>query len=404
MGRGPVIRAPSRRAAVLAIDGGNSKTDVALVAADGSLLGTARGPGSNAHIIGLDQAMAVLSDLTASVARQAGLPGDGAARPGGPADADGPAGAGGGDGADGPGGAGGAGGADGPGGAGGRPPVAGHVSACLAGADLPEDEEQLAGALARQGWAATCAVVNDTFAILRAGLVPGLGDAAPADGASQAGTRVRHWGVGVTCGAGINCVALGPDGREERFLSLGPISGDWGGGLDLGFAAIWWAIRDEDGRGPQTMLREAVPAHFGVPRVSDVSIGIHYGKISKSKLLGLAPMLLRVAARGDEVARSVVIRLADEIVTMVVAIIRRLELADRAVPVVLGGGLLTARDPLLTGSIAAELASRAPAASMHIVDIPAVAGAALLGLDHAGAPPTAEQRLRAAYLAPPSSG
>ena len=31
--------------AVLAVDGGNSKTDVALVAADGTLLGTARGPG-----------------------------------------------------------------------------------------------------------------------------------------------------------------------------------------------------------------------------------------------------------------------------------------------------------------------------------------------------------------------
>jgi N-acetylglucosamine kinase-like BadF-type ATPase len=31
--------------AVLAVDGGNSKTDVALVAADGSLLGTGRGGG-----------------------------------------------------------------------------------------------------------------------------------------------------------------------------------------------------------------------------------------------------------------------------------------------------------------------------------------------------------------------
>ena len=34
-----------RLPAVLAVDGGNSKTDVALVAADGTLLGSARGPG-----------------------------------------------------------------------------------------------------------------------------------------------------------------------------------------------------------------------------------------------------------------------------------------------------------------------------------------------------------------------
>ena len=61
------------RAAVLAIDGGNSKTDVALVAADGALLASARGPGSNAHIIGLDEAMAVIGRLATAAARQAGL-------------------------------------------------------------------------------------------------------------------------------------------------------------------------------------------------------------------------------------------------------------------------------------------------------------------------------------------
>jgi len=33
-------------AAVLAIDGGNSKTEVCLITADGALLGYARGPGS----------------------------------------------------------------------------------------------------------------------------------------------------------------------------------------------------------------------------------------------------------------------------------------------------------------------------------------------------------------------
>ena len=39
---------------VLAVDGGNSKTDLALVAEDGTLLGLARGPLSSPHHIGLD--------------------------------------------------------------------------------------------------------------------------------------------------------------------------------------------------------------------------------------------------------------------------------------------------------------------------------------------------------------
>ena len=38
-------------AAVLAVDAGNSKTDVAVVADDGEVLGSARGPGFHPHLV-----------------------------------------------------------------------------------------------------------------------------------------------------------------------------------------------------------------------------------------------------------------------------------------------------------------------------------------------------------------
>ena len=44
------------RAAVLAVDGGNSKTDLALVVADGSVLALVRGPLSSPHHLGVDGA------------------------------------------------------------------------------------------------------------------------------------------------------------------------------------------------------------------------------------------------------------------------------------------------------------------------------------------------------------
>ena len=47
-------------AAVLAIDGGNSKTDVALVAADGRLLAVIRGPTISHQAVGLGPGMATL--------------------------------------------------------------------------------------------------------------------------------------------------------------------------------------------------------------------------------------------------------------------------------------------------------------------------------------------------------
>ena len=83
----------------------------------------------------------------------------------------------------------------------------------MANADLPEEEERLAGMITAAGWSTTTEVANDTFAVLRAGLDSPQG---------------RPWGVAVTCGAGINCVGV-PDGRTTGFLALGGITGDWGG-------------------------------------------------------------------------------------------------------------------------------------------------------------------------------
>ena len=67
----PLLPRPEPRAlrpAVLAIDGGNSKTDVALVAGDGTLLASARGPGINAHEVGVDQTVLILDSVVKQAA------------------------------------------------------------------------------------------------------------------------------------------------------------------------------------------------------------------------------------------------------------------------------------------------------------------------------------------------
>jgi N-acetylglucosamine kinase-like BadF-type ATPase len=336
-------------AAVLAIDGGNSKTDVALIAADGSILSAVRGGGSNHQSVGSERATAELRRLVRATAEKAGISGDG--------------------------------------------PVAAHTSACLAGADLPEEEADLLALVQSLGWSVTSAVVNDTFAVLRAGLT----DEVNSVGSAQAGAG-RHWGIGVVCGAGTNCVGVAPDGRTTRFLSLGDLSGDWGGGGDLGPQALWWAARAEDGRGPETELRRAVPALFGLSRVEDVIIAMYYHKIDRAERHRLVPVLFEVADGGDEVARSVLARQADEICVMAEVAARRLGLdgssASGPLPVVLGGSVVAARNKLLTSAITARLADSLPGCDVRIVDIPPIAGAALLGLDQVGAPPSAAARLR----------
>ncbi len=335
-------------AAVIAVDGGNSKTDLALVAADGALLALTRGPGMPAKLSG--RTVALIGELVASAARLAGLP---AALPG--------------------------------------RAVAGHLVACVANADLPAEERQLEAMLTGQGWTRSTLVANDTYAVLRAGL----------DDRQIAGAA-RPWGVGVTCGSGINCIGLAPDGRSYRFLALGKITGDWGGGYGIGLEAQYAAVRAADGRGPRTALAELVPAHFGLAEPNDVAVAIHLGEMSSEELAGLTPVVVAAADAGDQVARDLVMRQAEEIFLMARSAIRQLDLAG-PVPVVLGGGVLAAGHALLIGQITSLIKAELPAAVVRVVRQAPVVGAALLGLDAAGAPVDAKQRVRDAFATQPTA-
>ncbi|MFE3454292.1 N-acetylglucosamine kinase [Nonomuraea sp. NPDC059194] len=250
-----------------------------------------------------------------------------------------------------------------------------HLVAFLAGADLPEEEEELRAEISGRGLARAVTVRNDTFALLRSG----------ASG---------PWGIAVVCGAGINAVGVSPTGAIARFPSLGAISGDWGGGGGLSAETLWHAVRAEDGRGAPTALAELVKTHFGVGTVEQVALDLHVGRRSRHQLLELTPGLFKVAATGDEIALSLVTRLADEVVAMAVVCLNRLDLLGTPTEIVLGGGVLRARDPLLSALLDERFAKRAPSATQVIADLPPIAGAALSALDRLGAGEEVKQRLR----------
>jgi N-acetylglucosamine kinase-like BadF-type ATPase len=316
----------------LAIDGGNSKTEVLLADTTGAVLGYARGRGSNHQTAGgIDEAMSRLDNLVRQARDHAGIGEDT------------------------------------------RPALA---AVYLAGADLPVELAALTEAITAADWAEKSIVDTDVIALLRAGT-----EAPDA--------------VAVVCGAGSNCVARAADGRTVRFPALGQVTGDWGGGQHLGSLALWHAARAEDGRGPATALVDAVAEHFGYPTVHDVSAAVHLGELSSRRLGELAPTLFRVAATGDPVARSVAIQQGEEVVALATAALRRLGLLAEPVVVVLGGGVLRTRDPLLFEVIHSRLLAAVPRAEITVVTDPPVVGAALLGLDALGANSSTHEALRA---------
>jgi N-acetylglucosamine kinase-like BadF-type ATPase len=107
-------------------------------------------------------------------------------------------------------------------------------------------------------------------------------------------------------------------------------------------------------------------------------------RIASARVRELSPVVFAAAGDGDVVARAIVDRLADEIVAMAGAMIRRLRLQRRDPEVILGGGVFRTSDAAFYGRIEDGVRAIAPAASTIRLTVPPIVGAALIGLDALG--------------------
>jgi N-acetylglucosamine kinase-like BadF-type ATPase len=158
-------------AVVLGVDGGNSKTELLAASLDGDLVAQARGPGNNAHFVGVDATVGFLGRLVAEVGLEA---------------------------------------------------PAAHGVFYLCGVDVPADREVLAAALERTSWLGHASVDNDVFGLLRAGTDEGdavavvCGAGINCAGRSADGRVARYPSLGWESGDWGGSVMLG---RDVLFLA-----------------------------------------------------------------------------------------------------------------------------------------------------------------------------------------
>jgi N-acetylglucosamine kinase-like BadF-type ATPase len=302
---------------VVAVDGGGSKTDVAIVSrARREVLARYRGAGCSQHELGPERAARVVDDCVMAALREAAADVERVV----------------------------------------------HAGCYLAAIDLPDEQAAMTALLARTPWGArSLTVENDLFALLRAGT-----DQTPA--------------AVVVCGTGINGLAIAADGTVERLVALGRCSGDWGGGVDLAAEALWCAARAEDGRGEPTALRDAVLRWSGASCMDDVSVAVHRGQLDPAAWSDRVPEIFALAAEGDRVARGLVERQGREIGLVAAALLERLQLQDHEVPVVLGGGIVASGDASMLAATAEVLAERVPRGRLAVVAGSPIEGAILLAL------------------------
>ena len=237
---------------------------------------------------------------------------------------------------------------------------------CMAAADMPHDFAQLHARFDGMKLGCPLSIRNDAMGIFRAG------------------SRFPY-GVGVVCGTGFNAGGISKTGQEFRFPALGDITGDRAGAGDLAVQALGMAFRAWDGRGEPTMLAEAFLKALDAPDFETLAERWVRRELTYEQVKRLTPLVFEVSEAGDPVAQNLIREQGIELGTAANAILRRLDLIDEDCDVVLGGSVSYGKGSLLMNTVTEVVHRVAPKAMVKRLDVPPVAGAALLAADSIGA-------------------
>ena len=230
----------------------------------------------------------------------------------------------------------------------------------LAGVDWPSDVVLVDDALASLGLAGGRLVVNDSRVALRAGCS-------------------QPWGIVSSIGTGSVTAGVNRDGEWFRTMAVG-----WGeprGSGTLVSEALHAIAAHHHGTAPATDLTDRFLDAVQQPDVPAMFESITRGR--SRGIRGRAPMVVEVAADGDEVARSIVDDVAARHAAMVVGVASRLGMTDDEFELVTSGGV-HAGGGRFSETFAAAVSAHCPRATIVPLTTTPALGAIGLALDEMG--------------------
>ncbi|MDE6845065.1 MAG: hypothetical protein K2J99_04785 [Lachnospiraceae bacterium] len=233
----------------------------------------------------------------------------------------------------------------------------------ISGADGPEDFEVLTPMVQQIMGTTGHQIVHDAWIGLRAG-------------------TEDYVGVVSICGTGAGHAGRNRAGHMLTLRNLDFITGNYGGGGEIGKKAMHYAFRSEEGTWKKSRLEEAVPSVFGVKNMEEVCAILRRGEMTKQQRYQLPIIVFDLAREGDDVSKDIVSGLGYEEGKYAAAVLRRLGMCEEEVPAVLIGSIFQTNEPVLIDAYMRAVHEDAPNAYAVIPQEAPVTGAVKLALDY----------------------
>jgi N-acetylglucosamine kinase-like BadF-type ATPase len=190
-----------------------------------------------------------------------------------------------------------------------------------------------------------------------------------------------YTGIAAICGTGTGFSGRRKDGKEVVLRNLDYRLGNKGGGDELAIEALHFAFRSEEGTFYKTELENVIPKLFSVKTMEDVSKIIKNNAVPEEILKKIPIEVFRLANEGDTISQELLIDLGETLGRFSTSVIKKLEMENEDVKVILIGSIYKGDSPLLLDAMRQTIHKVAKNVELILPDKPPVYGAYYLGID-----------------------
>ena len=192
-------------------------------------------------------------------------------------------------------------------------------------------------------------------------------------------TTLGKPGIVVIAGTGSVCLGMNEKGKIAIAGGWGPLAGDEGGGVGIAQTALHAVAKASDGRGIATALSDRASEYFRASGPENLIVAIYSPQVDNSRIAGFARFVVEAAQDGDAVAVSILQEAGAELGLAACAVIEKLGLAKKKVPIGCVGSIFNA-GKILTNPMIETIHTIAPKAFLTEPKMPPAHAAALMAL------------------------
>lgn len=197
-------------------------------------------------------------------------------------------------------------------------------------------------------------------------------------------TALQTHGIVVLSGTGSFVAARMPDGTTLTLDGLGPILGDYGSGYQIGLAGLRAAMASPWSPRRRTSLEYMIPQNLPGAGTEGIFHWVYYDRqANRADIASVARIVAQAAEQGDEIAKGIIIKAADDISDVLADLIDRLALHQSDCALVASGGVAQ-RCRMYWEHVCQRALEMAPRLRPICPRVPPCVGGALLALKAMG--------------------